>query len=69
MVTQLSIQSLGLLVSQEYLAGALVCTGMGGSKKMVDFTVLIWGYLFPVVFLGYLIIGIGKEIIQQIKNK
>lgn len=56
-------------MSQEYLAGALVCTGMEGGKKMVDFTVLIWGYLFPVVFLGYLIIGIGKEIIQQIKNK
>jgi len=25
--------------------------------------------LFPVVFLGYLVIGIGKEIIQQIKLK
>ena len=56
-------------MSQEYLAGALVCTGTGRGKKMVDFTVLIWGYLFPVVFFGYLIIGIGKEVIQQIKNK
>ena len=36
---------------------------------MVDITVLVWGYLFPVGFIAYLAFGITQAIIQQIKNK
>tara|TARA_R100001460_G_scaffold1072_3_gene4340 strand:+ start:1696 stop:1806 length:111 start_codon:yes stop_codon:yes gene_type:complete len=36
---------------------------------MIDLTVFVWGYLFPVVFLGFIITEIGKEIFKKFKNK